>query len=403
MAKYTTETFIEKAKTLHGDRFCYSKVNYINSYHKITAHCKKHNLDFTVDPISFIRTKQGPNGQIRNTGNFCRECKVNTKLTHEEYMSRIKKYEPYYDLSLVRFESTRKEVSIICRKHSEPISIEARHLSAKGLRLNLCSQCKKENNVGSYTNIKESEDSVFYKIIMEHKESKLKWLKIGITSKTTKGRYLREFPNFNIEVLEETVASGLEVMEMERSYKKDNKHKRFYVPAYIKFNGFTECYIIDEDIQLRASQVKFIRDALIEKQNNKCCLCTKELDMPTLDHSHSKYHNGDGKIRGVLCNTCNRLVGAIENNAVRNNIEFSELPDFLRELANYVSKEHFSIIHPSEVKKEPPVSKRNYNLLKKEYIKSSKKAKFPEYPKSKKLTVKLKQLFEEFNIEPYNG
>ena len=402
MAKYTTETFIERAKSIHGDRFCYNKINYINSYHKITAKCKKHNLEFTVDPISFIRTRLGSNGQRLNSGNFCRECKVNAKLTHEEFMDRIKKYEPYYDLSQVKFEKTRNEVTIICKKHNETINIEARHLSSKGLKLNLCSKCKKENNIGTYTNIKESEDAVFYKIIMEHKETKLKWLKIGITNKTVKGRYLEDLSNFNIEVLEETIASGLEVMEMERKYKEDNKHRRFHVPSYAKFNGFTECYIIDEDIQLKASQVKFVRDALIEKQNNECCLCKQELSIPSLDHFHSKFHNGDGKIRGVLCNTCNRFIGAIENNAVRNNIEFSELPNFLRQMADYASKDHFPIIHPKEVKKEPPVSKRNYNLLKKEYIKSGKKPKFPEYPKSKKLTIKLKELFTEFNIEPYN-
>lgn len=400
MAKYTTESFIEKAKELHGDRFCYDSVNYINSYHKITAKCIKHDLEFEVDPISFIRSSRGSNR--RNTGNFCIKCKVNPKLTHDEYIDKIKKYEDYYDLSLVKFETTRKEVQIVCRKHNEVINIEARHLSARGLRLNLCSQCKKENAIGSYTNIKESEDAVFYKIIMEHKETKLKWLKIGITGKSTKHRYLKDLSDFNIEVIEETIAPGVEVMELERKYKRENAQKRFYIPSYIKFNGRTECFIIDEEIQLKANQVKFIRDALIEKQNNQCGLCRDELDMPTLDHFHSKYHNGDGKVRGVLCNTCNRMIGVIENNAVRNNIDFSELPNFLRELANYAQKEHYPIIHPSEVPKEPTVSKRNYNKLKKVYIESGKKAKFPEYPKSKKLTKKLKELFEEFDIEPYN-
>ena len=92
------------------------------------------------------------------------------------------------------------------------------------------------------------------------------------------------------------------------------------------------------------------------------------------------------------------------------NMEDFNLPEFLRNAADYFEAGAYTedgvyYVHPREVKKEPPVSKRNYNLLKKEYIKSiksSKRAKFPEYPKSKKLTVKLKQLFEEFNIEPYN-
>ena len=53
----------------------------------------------------------------------------------------------------------------------------------------------------------------------------------------------------------------------------------------------------------------------------------------------------------------------------------------------------------SEVPKAPTVSKRNYNKLKRVY---SGKKKFPEYPKSKKLTLALQVLFEEYQIEPYN-
>ena len=38
----TTEEFIEKAKKVHGDRYDYSKVNYVNSHADITIICKKH-------------------------------------------------------------------------------------------------------------------------------------------------------------------------------------------------------------------------------------------------------------------------------------------------------------------------------------------------------------------------
>ena len=47
--------------------------------------------------------------------------------------------------------------------------------------------------------------------------------------------------------------------------------------------------------------------------------------------------------------------------------------------------------------------KSNYNKLKKEYIKSDKKAKFPEFPSSGKLTKPLEKLFNEFNINPFNS
>lgn len=48
---------------------------------------------------------------------------------------------------------------------------------------------------------------------------------------------------------------------------------------------------------------------------------------------------------------------------------------------------------------EPNVSKKNYNKLKKAY---TGKAKFPDYPSSKKLTKPLEKLFKEYEIEPFN-
>jgi hypothetical protein len=41
-AKLTIEKFIEKAKLKHGDKWDYSKVNYVRSKDKITIVCKIH-------------------------------------------------------------------------------------------------------------------------------------------------------------------------------------------------------------------------------------------------------------------------------------------------------------------------------------------------------------------------
>ena len=38
----TTEEFIHKAKAVHGDKYDYSKVKYVNSYTKVCITCPKH-------------------------------------------------------------------------------------------------------------------------------------------------------------------------------------------------------------------------------------------------------------------------------------------------------------------------------------------------------------------------
>ncbi len=57
-------------------------------------------------------------------------------------------------------------------------------------------------------------------------------------------------------------------------------------------------------------------------------------------------------------------------------------------------------LYSTEVIKEPKLSKRSYNKLKKLY---SGKAKFPDFQSSGKLTKPLEKLFKEYDIEPFNN
>ena len=51
--RYTTEEFIERAKTVHNDKYDYSKVVYKNSYTKVTIVCVKHG-EFSQQPGSHL-------------------------------------------------------------------------------------------------------------------------------------------------------------------------------------------------------------------------------------------------------------------------------------------------------------------------------------------------------------
>lgn len=56
---------------------------------------------------------------------------------------------------------------------------------------------------------------------------------------------------------------------------------------------------------------------LLESQNCKCALCEKELELfqgregGFIDHCHAT-----GKVRGILCNRCNTVVGGLENKSI---------------------------------------------------------------------------------------
>ena len=149
--------------------------------------------------------------------------------------------------------------------------------------------------------------------------------------------------------------------------------------------------------QLKGSEVPALRAKLLEEQSGTCPICCNDVDAPCLDHEHTKKIKGSGQVRGVICRMCNVFLGKIENNCTRYKISLFELPRTLRNIADYVEKPHHPYMHPSEAPKIPRLKKTSYNKLKKAY---SGRAKFPEYPKQKKLTKGLKALFEKYEIEP---
>jgi hypothetical protein len=54
----TKEEFIEEAKKIHGDKYDYSKVNYVNTETKVCIRCLEHG-DFWITPHAHLSGKQG--------------------------------------------------------------------------------------------------------------------------------------------------------------------------------------------------------------------------------------------------------------------------------------------------------------------------------------------------------
>jgi len=51
---------------------------------------------------------------------------------------------------------------------------------------------------------------------------------------------------------------------------------------------------------------------LLKKQDNKCALCLNDFkDTPSIDHCHES-----GKVRGLLCNNCNRGLGMLQDSPI---------------------------------------------------------------------------------------
>ena len=157
--------------------------------------------------------------------------------------------------------------------------------------------------------------------------------------------------------------------------------------------------------QLKQSDIKPLREKLYKEQNGICPLLKQKIDIKdtSLDHQHKRLSDpigldGAGLIRGCIHKQANSAEGKIVNIYKRLGLnKFILLPNFLRNLADYLERDNLPYIHPSEKSKSKKLMKSSYNHLKSVY---SGKAKFPRYPRSKLLTKPLEKLFERFKIEP---
>ena len=152
--------------------------------------------------------------------------------------------------------------------------------------------------------------------------------------------------------------------------------------------------------QLKSKDIPELREKILkEDQNGLCPICNQEPKRPCLDHEHKKKIKGTGQIRGVLCSTCNVFIGKSENNCMRYGISQKDLPSILRNTADYLEKDQYPYIHPSEAPKKKILSKNCFKRLARDYINKYPKRKRLVYPKSKHLTKDLEKKFKMFDIE----
>lgn len=102
--------------------------------------------------------------------------------------------------------------------------------------------------------------------------------------------------------------------------------------------------------QLETKDIPQLRSSLLQEQSGKCgvCGCSGSNIVWCLDHEHKKGFGGTGLVRGVLCRNCNSAEGKIVRLLKRFGVKMNELSGWLRNLADWLDKNHYPFIHPTE-------------------------------------------------------
>ena len=119
-------SFIEKSRTVHGDRYGYGRAVYTHSLDKIIITCKKHG-DFEQTPSHHL------------TGSGCAKCGFeemaakNTQKAKDDFIEKARAvHGDRYNYDRVVYIASKRKVKITCKAHGIFEQTPNHHLSGKG-------------------------------------------------------------------------------------------------------------------------------------------------------------------------------------------------------------------------------------------------------------------------------
>ena len=155
--KYSTDEWVDKAKKVHGNKYDYSKVVYINKKTKVCIICPEHG-EFWMSPDKHVNSKQG-----------CPKCAKNYKLDIDSFIAKARSvHGEYYDYSKCIYKGADTKVCIICPEHGVFWQTPHSHLNGSG-----CPKCNSEKNINEIKLFNFLTEKLKCKVISQYKE---KWL-----------------------------------------------------------------------------------------------------------------------------------------------------------------------------------------------------------------------------------
>lgn len=127
----SVEQFISESKNVHGDKYDYSKVKYVNSKTKVCIICPEHG-EFWQSPLKHLIGQGCPKCGIEKVAN-------GQRFDTDTFIKRAKEvHGDKYDYSKVEYKGYDKPVCIICPEHGEFWQTPDSHLQGSG-----CQRCAK--------------------------------------------------------------------------------------------------------------------------------------------------------------------------------------------------------------------------------------------------------------------
>lgn len=136
------EEFIKRAIKVHGNKYNYSKIDYVNMNCKIKLNCDKHG-EFQISALHHIYSNGG-----------CQRCgyeitSLKTRDTFQDFLTKANnKHNNKYDYSFANYISSLIKIEINCSKHGLFKQAPYIHISGQGCPV--CNESKGEKEIRNW-------------------------------------------------------------------------------------------------------------------------------------------------------------------------------------------------------------------------------------------------------------
>jgi hypothetical protein len=260
--KLTTEQFIQRAKEMHGNKYDYSKTEYKNAQTKVCIICPVHG-EFWQKPTDHLNT------------NGCEKCGIERRAEYRTYKLNdfiTKAQETHgnkYDYSKVEYYRSNDKVRIKCPIHGEFMQTATEHIQGSGCPKCSIIQSKAEDEIVSY--IKQINSNIR---IIQRERTILNRKEIDI--------YL---PDYKIGIEYDGLAWHNEKYKIDKNYHL-NKTKE------CKNKGIRLIHIFEDEWIFKKDAVKNMLNNILGMTDKKICLSEceiKNIDVTTVNKFLNKY------------------------------------------------------------------------------------------------------------------
>ncbi len=139
----TTPHFVEEARLVHGDKYDYSEVEYVNTHTPIRIKCQQCSVVFLQSPANHLVGRGCPR---------CSKKQTHKRVNQEMFIARARAvHGDKYDYFKTDYQDMRSKVQIVCPVHGEFWQRAQSHLLGNG-----CLACKRDNHIRRIAELQRS-------------------------------------------------------------------------------------------------------------------------------------------------------------------------------------------------------------------------------------------------------